>query len=166
METKDFRTGWQIAVHNPAYWSRPLTWVYWIIRLATSSHWNHWAGIHVDEQGVVRVVEMRGGGKRRARRSTRWEIWLERSPDRVYEVLPCDPATVITREDLDAWNGGYDYLSLVLWHPLYRLTGWWAGPTYDKPRTCSEYWALVHLLAEAYKKAPTDMAQHFKASRK
>ncbi len=162
MRTDNFKTGWQIAVHNPAYWGRPGTWMYWLIRWATRSHWNHWAGIWVREDGQVYVVEMRGGGRRRARRITAWEIWRQRSPDRVFEVLEC--RRHLTRQDLDKYLGGYDYLSLVVRHPIHRLTGIWLGGKHDKALTCSEYWARVLGLPQAHRLAPTDLAREFGAT--
>jgi hypothetical protein len=157
------KTGYQIAVHNPAYLSRPGTWVYSIIRKATQSHWNHWAGVWVREDGEVFVVEMRGGGKRSARRITRFAIWLSRNPDRVFEVLA---APQVSRQELDQHSGAYDYFSLVIRHPVFRLTGKWVGREQDRARTCSEYWGRVHKVPFAYRVSPGDLAILFGATKK
>jgi hypothetical protein len=156
-------TGTQIASHNPFRWYMHDTYLPWCIRVATQSFWNHWLGIWVREDGVVFIVEMQAGNKKTARRITRFEIWEQRRPDRVYEILP---GIACTKEEIDAFIGGYDYWSLIFRYPLYLVSGWWIGKKGDDGcYVCSEYWARVLNLPNAHRLAPRDMARIFGASR-
>ena len=156
------KTGDQIASHNPFRWNQPDTYLPWLIRLATGSFWNHWLGIWIREDGVIFIVEMQRGNKKRARRITRLEIWQQRRPDRIYEVLP---GIHCTREQMDQFIGGYDYISLLIRQPVCLLTGFWIGGKSDRSYTCSEYWARVLGIPDAYRLSPKDMAAIFGASR-
>ncbi len=162
------RTGYQIAVHNPAYLHKPGSWMYAGIRMATGSYWNHWAGIVVSDRGPL-VVEMRGRGRKRGIRKTSLIIWLFRHPDRKYEILPveCTPEQI---ERMVTCKGiGYDFWSLLIWQPLYIIFGVWLEPKFlrSKPyHTCSEFYATLLEKPNAHRMSPGDMAILCGASRK
>lgn len=159
------RTGDQIASHNPLRWDQPDSYLPAIIRAASGSFWNHWLGVWVREtDGVVFIVEMQKGGKKRARRITRFSIWQARKPDRIYEVLPS--GKTVTRAQIDAFIGGYDLVTLFVRQPWYLLTGWWLGGINDRAYTCSELWARILGLPNAHRLSPKDMAFLFGASKK
>jgi len=45
-----------LLIHNPFVWYRPATWLYWAIRMATKSEWNH-AVIWYEENGLEFVAD-------------------------------------------------------------------------------------------------------------
>lgn len=162
------QTGYQIAVHNPAYLLRPSSYMFFFIRLATGSYWNHWAGIEVKE-GKVLVMEMRGRGKKRGIRKTSYHIWLARHKDRIFEILPYNPTSKQLKAIDSCKNIGYDFWSLLIWQPLFIISGMWLEPRKMQQlpyKTCSELWAHLLDLPYSYRMSPADMAAICKASRR
>lgn len=167
-KTDALRTGYQIAVHNPAYLLKPWTWIYFFIRMATSSYWNHWAGIVESERGPL-VMEMRGRGRKRGIRKTPLDIWLSRRPDRKIDIVPINLSPLQKARIQMTCRIGYDYSSLMIWQPLYIVFGRWLEPKFLEKMpymTCSELWARLLLIPEAHRRSPGDLARYFDLKRK
>ncbi len=61
----------------------------------------------------------------------------------------------------------YDFASLLLWQPLYIITGKWRGKQHNRATGrmyCSEYIGWLHSMPEWWKMSPQDVADWMKKS--
>lgn len=156
---------YKIVVHNPFCWHKPMSWIAWIIRKATGSHWNHAALLISDYVYEAQTEVVRHT----------FDEWMAIAPDREYQLIPVfksyetkEYATFVNtslasfqiRQRAEAQLGKkYNYINTCIWQPIYLLTGRWIGRTaewaYDRFE-CFQFVDYCLGFATAYKSNPKE----------
>lgn len=117
------KTGYVIFVHNYLSLFKPASWLSYAIRLFTRTQWNH-AAIVLTVGTDILIVEAKGKGVV----ATHFDIWLQK--DRKYSIrepryMPDD----IERKIASSLGKEYDFVSLLFYQVILRITGKWIGST-------------------------------------
>lgn len=101
-----------ILIHNPFEFSKPKTWLAWMIRKATDSNWNHCA-VLIDIEGEETVCDFQARAKVRT-----YEEWLLDDKKRSYLIVEKKsimPESWIRSQVINSSGRflGYDFLKII-----------------------------------------------------
>jgi len=128
-----------LLVHNPFEFTKPKTWLAWIIRIVTNSEWNHCA-VCIEIDGEQWVSDFQAHYKLRP-----YDEWLNEDKRRVFKLVYVESQVPFTRQKNEVLAGsgrylGYDWLKLVN-HLTKRKFGFVIFKENENRFICSE-WVL------------------------
>lgn len=140
---------------------KPVTWLSTLIRIFTRVPYDHCA-IVVHSWGVPMLNEALGDGVicRPAAEH------LQRKGTSFVVLRPLQPVSEqdLCRKANSMLGRKYDLLTLLVYQPLYRITGRWVGSTQDKIAcrqfVCTEYVAWAHNLDRWWLYSAKELIEH------
>ena len=128
-----------LLVHNPFEFTKPKTWLAWIIRIVTNSEWNHCA-VCIEIDGEQWVSDFQAHYKLRP-----YDEWLNEDKRRVFKLVYVESQVPFTRQKNEVLAGsgrylGYDWLKLIN-HLTKRKFGFVIFKENENRFICSE-WVL------------------------
>jgi len=83
-----------LLVHNPFEFTKPKTWLAWIIRIVTNSEWNHCA-VCIEIDGEQWVSDFQAHYKLRP-----YDEWLNEDKRRVFKLVYVESQVPFTRQKM------------------------------------------------------------------
>jgi len=128
-----------LLVHNLFEFTKPKTWLAWIIRIVTNSEWNHCA-VCIEIDGEQWVSDFQAHYKLRP-----YDEWLNEDKRRVFKLVYVESQVQFLQQKNEAIAGGgrylgYDWLKLVN-HLTKRKFGFVIFKENENRFICSE-WVL------------------------
>ena len=128
-----------LLVHNPFEFTKPKTWLAWIIRIVTNSEWNHCA-VCIEIDGEQWVSDFQAHYKLRP-----YDEWLNEDKRRVFKLVYVESKVQFLQQKNEVIAGsgrylGYDWLKLVN-HLTKRKFGFVIFKENENRFICSE-WVL------------------------
>ena len=128
-----------LLVHNPFEFTKPKTWLAWIIRIVTNSEWNHCA-VCIEIDGEQWVSDFQAHYKLRP-----YDEWLNEDKRRVFKLVYVESQVQFLQQKNEVIAGsgrylGYDWLKLVN-HLTKRKFGFVIFKENENRFICSE-WVL------------------------
>ena len=101
-----------LLVHNPFEFTKPKTWLAWIIRIVTNSEWNHCA-VCIEIDGEQWVSDFQAHYKLRP-----YDEWLNEDKRRVFKTVYVESKVPLLQQKNEVIAGsgrylGYDWLKLI-----------------------------------------------------
>lgn len=117
----------KILVHNPFNWKNPISVTYWLIRVITRGFYNHEAICIKLEDNYWVIQAVRTGVT-----ITEYNTWLTQGNRQTY-YIPVNPERYnlqqVKKTALEQIGKKYDYMSLLVYLPLFIITKRWFGRT-------------------------------------
>lgn len=128
-----------LLVHNPFEFTKPKTWLAWIIRIVTNSEWNHCA-VCIEIDGEQWVSDFQAHYKLRP-----YDEWLNEDKRRVFKTVYVESKVPLLQQKNEVIAGsgrykGYDWIKLVN-HLTKRKFGFVIFKENENRFICSE-WVL------------------------
>ena len=128
-----------LLVHNPFEFTKPKTWLAWIIRIVTNSEWNHCA-VCIEIDGEQWVSDFQAHYKLRP-----YDEWLNEDKRRIFKLVYVESQVQFLQQKNEVIAGsgrylGYDWLKLVN-HLTKRKFGFVIFKENENRFICSE-WVL------------------------
>ena len=128
-----------LLVHNPFEFTKPKTWLAWIILIVTNSEWNHCA-VCIEIDGEQWVSDFQAHYKLRP-----YDEWLNEDKRRVFKLVYVESQVQFLQQKNEVIAGsgrylGYDWLKLVN-HLTKRKFGFVIFKENENRFICSE-WVL------------------------
>lgn len=137
-------TGDIISIHMPFEWYKPWRLFSVVIRVFQGIRHGRWSwashtAIIIIENGIPMVYEANPDVKRSFLED--WvkdkEVSISRIPERFFNAFK--DSETIKETAKSCLNTKYNYMGLIVWRPIFMITGVWLGPKDNARIYCSEF---------------------------
>jgi hypothetical protein len=176
-DPKSLPNGTFIAVYRKWVWNQIVSYLSVAIRLFTNSWWNHTAVLIIGDGSIIILKNgikyplIKGAAYVLDAGSSGVEIytydkWKEISGGNKKHWIFIKPLVdAPVKEYTDYIGKPYDFVSVLLWQPIYRVFRVWLGKkgiaASDKS-FCTEVWSYVNKLPNPHLKATSDVVEAYK----